>query len=100
MVIRMKEIARELGVSGATVSRALSDRPDIAKETRAIVLEQVRRLNYRPNLRARSLATGRSSLIGLVVPDLIYPFFAGVAKGRYIIFSVLERAASDLLDWL
>lgn len=77
----MKDIAAELGVSVVTVSRALRNRPDIAKETRAKVLERVKRLNYRPNLTARSLVTGRSSLIGLVVPDLIHPFFGEIAKG-------------------
>ena len=81
MVVRLKDIADELGVSVVTVSRALRDRPDIAKETKARILERVKRLNYRPNLTARSLVTGRSSLIGLVVPDLIHPFFAEIAKG-------------------
>ncbi len=80
MVIRLKDIAEELGVSVVTVSRALRDRPDIARETKAKILERVRQLNYRPNLMARSLVTGRSSLIGLVVPDLIHPFFAEIAK--------------------
>jgi len=77
----MKDIAAELGVSVVTVSRALRDRPDIAKETRDKILDRVKRLNYRPNLTARSLVTGRSSLVGLVVPDLIHPFFAEIAKG-------------------
>jgi LacI family transcriptional regulator len=81
MVVRLKDIADELGVSVVTVSRALRDRPDIAKETKARILDRVKRLNYRPNLTARSLVTGRSSLIGLVVPDLIHPFFAEIAKG-------------------
>jgi LacI family transcriptional regulator len=81
MVVRLKDIADELGVSVVTVSRALRDRPDIAKDTKARILERVKRLNYRPNLTARSLVTGRSSLIGLVVPDLIHPFFAEIAKG-------------------
>jgi LacI family transcriptional regulator len=81
MVTRLKDIADELGVSVVTVSRALRDRPDIAKETKAKILERVKQLNYRPNLMARSLVTGRSSLIGLVVPDLIHPFFAEIAKG-------------------
>jgi LacI family transcriptional regulator len=81
MVVRLKDIAAELGVSVVTVSRALRDRPDIAEETKAKILERVKRLNYRPNLTARSLVTGRSSLIGLVVPDLIHPFFAEIAKG-------------------
>lgn len=81
MVVRLKDIAAELGVSVVTVSRALRDRPDIAEETKAKILERVKRLNYRPNLTARSLVTGRSSLVGLVVPDLIHPFFAEIAKG-------------------
>lgn len=81
MVVRLKDIAAELGVSVVTVSRALRGQPDIAKETKARILERVKRLNYRPNLTARSLVTGRSSLVGLVVPDLIHPFFAEIAKG-------------------
>jgi LacI family transcriptional regulator, galactose operon repressor len=80
MVTRLKDIAEELGVSVVTVSRALRDRPDIAKETKAKILERVKQLNYRPNLMARSLVTGRSSLVGLVVPDLIHPFFTEIAK--------------------
>jgi LacI family transcriptional regulator len=80
MVVRLKDIAEELGVSIVTVSKALRDRPDVAKETKARILERVKHLNYRPNLAARSLVTGRSSLIGLVVPDLIHPFFSEIAK--------------------
>ncbi len=80
MVVRLKDIAEELGVSIVTVSKALRDRPDVAKETKQKILERVRRLNYRPNLAARSLVTGRSSLVGLVVPDLIHPFFSEIAK--------------------
>ncbi|MGC9225314.1 MAG: LacI family DNA-binding transcriptional regulator [Terracidiphilus sp.] len=81
MTVRMKDIAAELGVSVVTVSRALRNRPDIAEETKAKILERVKLLNYRPNLTARSLVTGRSSLVGLVVPDLIHPFFGEIAKG-------------------
>src|SRR5580698_10987917 len=80
MVVRLKDIAEELGISIVTVSKALRDRPDVAKKTRAKILERVKHLNYRPNLAARSLVTGRSSLVGLVVPDLIHPFFAEIAK--------------------
>jgi LacI family transcriptional regulator len=76
----MKDIAEELGVSIVTVSKALRNHPDIAKGTRERILKRVKDLNYRPNLMARSLVTGRSSLIGFVVPDLIHPFFAEIAK--------------------
>jgi LacI family transcriptional regulator len=80
MVVRLKDIAEQLGVSIVTVSKALRNRPDVAKETKARILERVKQLNYRPNLAARSLVTGHSSLIGLVVPDLIHPFFSEIAK--------------------
>jgi LacI family transcriptional regulator len=80
MVVRLKDIAEELGISIVTVSKALRDRPDVAKKTKAKILERVKHLNYRPNLAARSLVTGRSLLVGLVVPDLIHPFFSEIAK--------------------
>ena len=81
MNVRLKDIAKELGVSVVTVSRALRDRPDIAKATKARILKRVKELRYRPNLTARSLVTGHSSLVGLLVPDLIHPFFGEIAKG-------------------
>jgi LacI family transcriptional regulator len=81
MPVKMKDIARDLGVSVVTISKALRNHPDISKATRQRVLERVQELNYRPNLAARSLVTGHSSLIGLIVPDLMHPFFADVAKG-------------------
>lgn len=76
----MKDIAADLNISIVTVSRAFRDLPDIAKETKTRILKRARELNYRPNLMARSLVTGRSSLVGLIVPDLIHPFFSEVAK--------------------
>jgi LacI family transcriptional regulator len=81
MAVNMKDIARELGVSVVTVSKALRNHPDISNPTRERVHLKVKELGYRLNLTARSLVTGHSSLIGLIVPDLIHPFFAEVAKG-------------------
>jgi LacI family transcriptional regulator len=81
MAVNMKDIARDLGVSVVTVSKALRNHPDISKATRERILLKMKEVGYRPNLTARSLVTGRSSLIGLIVPDLIHPFFAEVAKG-------------------
>ena len=81
MIVRLKDIAADLGVSVVTVSRALHNRPDISGETKARILDRVRELHYRPNLAARSLVTGRSSLIGIIVPDLVHPFFGEIAKG-------------------
>lgn len=80
MKIRMKDIAKELGLSQATVSKVLREHPDIGDETRKRVLERVKELDYQPNSLARSLVTGRSFLIGLVAPSLLHPFFAEIAK--------------------
>lgn len=80
MSTRMKDIARDLGVSVITVSKVLRNHPDVGDETRERVLARVKELDYRPNLAARSLVTGRTYLIGLVVPDLLHPFFAEIAK--------------------
>ena len=77
----MKDIARDLGVSVVTVSKSIRNHEDISVQTRARVMQRVRELDYRPNLAARSLATGKSYLMGLVVPDLVHPFFSLVAKG-------------------
>src|SRR5689334_14454195 len=81
MPVRMKDIARDLGVSVVTVSKVLRHHSDIGEETRERVLKRMKELNYRPNLAARTPVTGRSLSMGLVVPDLVHPFFAAVAKG-------------------
>jgi LacI family transcriptional regulator len=80
MTIRMKDIAQELGLSQATVSKVLRNHPDIGEETRQRVLKRVKDLDYQPNTLARSLVTGRSYLIGLVAPSLLHPFFAEIAR--------------------
>src|SRR5690348_11980728 len=100
MTIRMKDIARDLGVSVITISKVLRNHPDIGDDTRERVLARVKELDYLPNFAARNLVTGRSYLVGLVVPDLLHPFFAEVAKslsdllrknGYYLIISSSEE---------
>lgn len=81
MTVRMIDIARELGVSLMTVSKALRNHNDISAKTRDRVLQCARRLGYRANWVARSLATSRTYMVGLVIPDLMHSFFAEVAKG-------------------
>lgn len=81
MLPTMKSIARDLGVSVVTVSKVLHNHADISPETRKRVLRRMKEVNYQPNLAARALSTGRTGLMGLVVPDLVHPFFAEVAKG-------------------
>ncbi len=77
----MKDIARDLGVSQMTVSKALRNHSDISEQTRERVLKRMRELNYQPDWIARSMVTRRTYLVGLVLPDLMHSFFAEVAGG-------------------
>lgn len=79
-VARLKDIAYDLNLSVVTVSKVLRDHPDISEETRKRVLKRMKEVNYQPNFAARSLITGQTWTIGLIVPDLLHPFFAQIAK--------------------
>ena len=81
MSVTARDVARVAGVSVSTVSRALAKPDDVAPSTLAKVLDTARGMGYRPNLSARGLVTGRTGIIGLIVPDLENPFFASVTKG-------------------
>jgi len=81
MATTMKDIARDVGVSVVTVSKVLRNHSDISAQTRKRVLQRMKELHYQPNPAARALLSGRTNLIGLIVPDLVHPFFAQVAKG-------------------
>ena len=81
MPVSARDVARVAGVSVSTVSRALARPDEVAPATRDKVLETARGMGYRPNAAARSLITGRTGNIGLVVPDVENPFFASVTKG-------------------
>ena len=81
MTVSARDVARVAGVSVSTVSRALARPQDVAPSTLDKVLETARGMGYRPNLAARGLITGRTGIIGLMVPDLENPFFASVTKG-------------------
>jgi LacI family transcriptional regulator len=94
MPTTLADIARELGVSKMTVSRAINNHPLISADTRERVLEVARRLNYQPNHHARALATNRSYLLGIVVPDLMNLYFAEVARA---VESVARPAGFRLL---
>jgi LacI family transcriptional regulator len=94
MAIRLVDIANELGLSVVTVSKVLRDHPDIGAETRKRVLKRMRELNYQPNFAARSLVSGRTWTFGIVVPDLLHPFFALIAKS---ISALARRKGYSLL---
>jgi len=81
MAVTLKDIARDLGVSVITVSKALRAHSDISAETKSRVLKRVKEMNYRPNLSARALVTGRTNLLGFVVPELLHSFFSEIVRG-------------------
>lgn len=84
----MKEIADMANVSQSTVSRILNGSAGVSPSKKARVMEVVRKLNYTPNQTARSLASSRTHLIGVLLPDLMTPFFSEV-------LTQVERMASQ-----
>lgn len=76
----MRDVAARAGVSAKTVSRVFNDDPHVLPETRALVEQVMRELNYVPNILATTFRSGRSSAIGVAVPDVVDPFFAAIAR--------------------
>jgi LacI family transcriptional regulator len=81
MGVRLKEVAKALDLSISTVSAALHNRADINPATRERVLQKAAELNYHPNRLAHGLATHKSHVLGVVVPNLSRPFFPHVLEG-------------------
>jgi len=81
MAVTLKDIAERVGVTPATVSMVLNNKPNIGKETREKVLKVAKELNYYPHAIARGLATKRTFAIGIVVPNLAYHFVPQVLLG-------------------
>jgi LacI family transcriptional regulator len=84
--MKLKDLARTLGLSQTTVSRALNGYPEVNEATRARVLLAAKTANYRPDIRARGLATGRAMAIGHVIPraakhEMVNPVFADFIAG-------------------
>lgn len=77
----IKDLARELGLSVSTVSRALRDHPDISEKTRERVAALASERSYQPNLIAKSLQTQRTNIIGVIVPEIRHDFFSSVISG-------------------
>ncbi|MCX7711467.1 MAG: LacI family transcriptional regulator [Clostridia bacterium] len=81
MSITIKDIAKKAEVSYATVSRALTNHPEINEETRRKVLQIAHEMGYRPNAIAKGLVTKNSRTLGLIIPDITNPFLSEVAQG-------------------
>ena len=79
-MVRIKDVASAAGVSTATVSRVLAEKPYVRKKVRDRVLAVVQELRYRPNRVARSLRVQKSNIIGLIVSDIQNPFFTLISR--------------------
>ena len=87
--VTIKDVAKEAGVATSTVSRVLSNNPKISDETKERVNEAIKKLNYKPNAIARSLANNKTRILGVVVPSeadglLMNPFFINAMKGMSV----------------
>ncbi len=89
----IKTIAKEAGVSVATVSKALNNMPDISESTKAYICDVAKKQGYTINTNARELARGGSHSVGVVLPDITHPGCAQLAKGLH---ARLEQAGCAL----
>ncbi len=83
--VTIKDIARELGTTYSTVSRALNNHSAISEEKRRLIVDKAGEMGYEPNINARNLRQGGSSVIGLIVPQINRVFFSNVIHGIEII---------------
>jgi DNA-binding LacI/PurR family transcriptional regulator len=82
--LTMKDIAREFGISVATVSRALKDSPRISAERRAAIQQYAREHNFTPNMIAESLRHSRVQplkVIGVIIPEFAHHYFSSILSG-------------------
>jgi len=79
--VTLQDIAKKLGLSATTISLALRDHPRISAATKERVMQTLRDMKYAPNQVARALVTGRSNLIGVIVPNSNDPYYAEVFRG-------------------
>ena len=101
--VTLKQIAKELGVSIPTVSKALRDSKEISEETKQKVKAFAKLFNYRPNNIALSLKNRRTKTIGLIIPEIVHYFFSKVIRGVEIVantkgYNVVVGLSSESFD--
>jgi LacI family transcriptional regulator len=90
----IQDVAKAAGVSVSTVSRVLNGKVDVAKETQDHILSVIEELGYTTNLAARSMRSQKKNLIGLVMPDIAYPYAFEIMKG---VNKAIAESEFDLL---
>ena len=79
--VTIQDVAKKAGVSVSTVSRVLNEKADVASETQDRILSVIDDLDYAANLAARSMRSRKKNLVGLIMPDIAFPFAIEVMKG-------------------
>lgn len=90
MATSIKDVAKEAGVSIATVSRVLNDIDVVNEDTKKKVLGAIKELGYRPNIVARSLKTQRTKTIGILIPDISSQFYPEVVRGAEDVANIYD----------
>lgn len=90
MATSIKDVAKEAGVSIATVSRVLNDIDVVNEDTKKKVLDAIKKLGYRPNIVARSLKTQRTKTIGILIPDISSGFYPEIVRGAEDVANIYD----------
>lgn len=90
MATSIKDVAKEAGVSIATVSRVLNDIDVVNEDTKKKVLDAIKELGYRPNIVARSLKTQRTKTIGILIPDISSQFYPEIVRGAEDVANIYD----------
>ncbi|MFL0195599.1 LacI family DNA-binding transcriptional regulator [Clostridium sp. WILCCON 0269] len=90
MATSIKDVAKEAGVSIATVSRVLNDVDVVNEETKKKVLAAINKLGYRPNIVARSLKTQKTRTIGIIIPDISNQFYPEIVRGAEDVANIYD----------
>ncbi|APM41051.1 LacI family DNA-binding transcriptional regulator [Clostridium kluyveri] len=90
MATSIKDVAKEAGVSIATVSRVLNDVDVVNEETKKKVLAAIKKLGYRPNIVARSLKTQKTRTIGIIIPDISNQFYPEIVRGAEDVANIYD----------
>ena len=88
--VTIYDVAREAGVSMATVSRVVNGNQNVKPATRQRVNDVIDKLDYRPNAVARGLASKKSTTIGVIIPDVTNAYFASLARGILSLIHISE----------
>jgi len=80
MRVKMSDVAKDAGVSVATVSCVLSGKRAVSDKSRELVLNSIRKLGYSPNVNARAFKTGRPTVVGIIVPEINMNFYGTIIR--------------------